>query len=132
MPSVPKEDDWKAACQNYSHLKKLQECTFEQMGIKDLKSKAVRIPIDISTQVMAFWTVNKERGYLAEPTKKVPHVFLSGKPLDAELVSFCSKASYKQQKFMSSLVNNHQNLLHKCQIPFDEPRFHHTRGTCTV
>ena len=120
MPSVPTEDDWKAACQNYSRLKKLRKRTFEQMGIKDSKSKAVRIPSDISTQVMAFRTVIRQRGYLAEPTKKVPHVSLSGNPLDAELVSFCSKASYKQQKFMSSLVNNHQNLLYKRQIPFDE------------
>ena len=46
---------------------------------------------------------------------------MSGKTLDHELVAFCSKATKKQQKFLTSFVANHELLHRKQTIPFDEP-----------
>ena len=116
VPSVPTD-----ACSNYSHLTKLREQTFGQMGVQDPKSKRSRTPSDITKQVMAFRAVLREREYLSDPESKVPHASLSGKLLDVELVDFCASATKKQQKFIHVFLENRENLTKKQTIPFDEP-----------
>ena len=104
-PSVPTDDDWRIACSNYSHLTKFREQTFGQMGVQDPKSKRSRTPSDITKQVMAFRTVLGEREYLSDPESKVPHAFLSGKPLDVELVDFCASVTKSSRSSsMGSLI----------------------------
>ena len=109
------------ACSNYSHLTKLWEKAFAQMGVQDPKSKRVQIPSDISKQVMAFRAVLRERDYLTSPGTEVPHTSLSGKELDAGLVNFCAEATKKHHKFIHTFLEMRDNLTRKQTIPFDEP-----------
>ena len=121
IPSRPKPEDWRMACSNYSHLTKLRETAFSQMGVQDPKSKRVRIPSDISQQVMAFRAVLRERGYLTQPGTAMPHTSLSGKPLDHGLVDFCAEATRKHQRYIHTFLEKRENLSRKQCIPFDEP-----------
>ncbi|XP_070548038.1 uncharacterized protein [Ptychodera flava] len=92
VTGVPDSKEWVIIFRNLSKLNSLRKVTFENMGMQDPKFATAGTKPQKENEILAWRKHLRSENYTTTPDENKPHVSVTGKMLDRDLVNFSQNA----------------------------------------